>query len=488
MFSRSSMSPSYRSSLGRGEANQHFDEHEPHPAVHPSLSTDPTLSSSASPPLFSPVFSWQPCVSSSVPPAPLFPHNSPATLPSLSLHNPYEQHLPVMPEPSYPSMWASAPAPAAHVAQQLPPRPSSSASSPYTSSEESVGSTERQPSRHIAHPPYIATAVPQPAAPQAVSPTPVDILVRRQKQRKADAQRRRREAAVLTDLKQLMAAAEAHIHTGTRREGSEEHDDKQQRVQVLEGTAEGMRQLLRMVEALKQTCEALRQTGADNAAAASAANTAAVTRNIAASVAAVGSNTKSEASSEPRSNETSVESARPFDSYAAPSTYSQAKRMRLLVSTVSQGLDASLGHATLDSNRLIPITVSAIMLDCNDGKALDMNDGMLRYGWSREELIGSTFSAPYEHIMGEVNAYEGPLTDAQYESSKAKKRQLYAGEIGTCVARWRIHMKDGAMYEVESTSWIEGWREVKDEATGVVTRRPIHAIAVTALGDIIKIE
>ena len=188
-------------------------------------------------------------------------------------------------------------------------------------------------------------------------------------------------------------------------------------MQVLEGTVEGMRQLLQLVEALKHKCDTLEQYGSTQSTSATRATP------------------EDTGNGGPQS---SVDSVQPFDSYAVPSTRSSSKRLRLLVSTVSRSLDASLGHATLESTRRLPITMAAILLDCDHGTALEINDGMLTYGWERDELIGSQFSAPYEYVMGTEHTYDGPLMDAQYERSKRLKRQLYAGEIGKCVARWRI--------------------------------------------------
>ena len=311
----------------------------------------------------------------------------------------------------------------------------------------------------------------QPAPPPQPT-TPTDIISRRRRQRKSDAQRRKRQAAALSDLKQLLTAAEAHTKNGRRAEGSTESDEKQQRVQVLEGTVEGMRQLLRLVEALKHKCETLEQHSSTESTGATRTGS---------------DDTSNGARHQNATEQSSVDSVQPFDSYAVPSTRSSSKRLRLLVSTVSRSLDASLGHATLESTRRLPITVAAILLDCDHGTALEINDGMLTYGWERDELIGSQFSAPYEYVMGTEHTYDGPLMDAQYERSKRLKRQLYAGEIGKCVARWRIQLKDGLLYEVETTTFIDGWRDVHDSKGGV-SRRPVRAVAVTSLADIMPVD
>ena len=409
----------------------------PQPVCQP-----PSLSADVSSPCFSSAGLFSPVVGSTAPPSASsqcssFQPTSPLSPPILQ--SPYDQLSPVLPSLSLPPLWTE---------------------DPVTDHAQPL------------HPPLFTNTPPsQPLTlPTAQPVLPADILVRRHKQRRADAQRRKREAAALGDLKQLMAAAEAHTSSGRRREGGDEADEKQQRVHVLEGTAQEMRHLLRLVEALKQTCETLKQHS--NAV---PTNTVATTRR---------DNTDHIAWN---LNDRANIAEQPFDSYAAPSNSSSSKRVRLLATAVSRSLDASLGHSTLASLRSLPVTVAALLINCDDGTALDMNDGMLHYGWERSELLGRQFCAPYEWLMGDESSYSGPLSDAQYERSKRLKRQLYTGESGKCVASWRIQFACGSMHEVVTTSWIDGWREVQDSAGGV-SRRPLRTVVVTSLADIMPID
>ena len=447
-------------------------EHEPAAAGAPPVHSADMPSPFSQSALFSPILSWAP-----PPTPPLFPSypltaSSPPPCHDLPSPSPVQLAF-VGYSPLWPAAHESPPDNGHPVLNPLhvnhSPPTSSSSSSSLTDESHSTQQQQQSPSM----PSLSLPPPPSSDSAAASSTTPADILVRRHKQRKADTQRRKREAAALADLKQLMAAAEAHISGGRRRERSEDSDEKQQRAQILESTADGMRQLLKLVDAFKQTAQCKQQQSALVPAGGAAA---AETKREATSLKA-----RQQPPTEDRSD---CESMRPFDSYAVPST--STKRLRLLVSAASRTLDASLGHSTLSSASTLPATMSAVMIDCDNGVALDVNEGMLRYGWTRSELVGSQFCAGYAYVLGIEHNYSGPLEVAQYERSKRLKRELYLGKITKCVARWRIELQDG-LIEVETTTWIDSWKDVQD-SEGVVTRRPLRAMAVTSLADIMPVD
>ena len=311
------------------------------------------------------------------------------------------------------------------------------------------------------------------------------MLSKRLKQRRADLHRRQRETTALSEMKQLIASAKQLTNNCIQSsdDAAEEvaHKDSQHRVQILESSAKRMRELQLLVNLLSQTCEAQqreihtlshRLQGRDD-----------------------------------HQHPSILPSFSLFehDGGSMPSGAAPSKRMRLLASTLSSTLNASIGHQSLDVGRCAPIALAAMLVDCSSGIVLDVNDGMLAQGWERDQLVGHTAVESYEAVMDEngwqlgeneeqrllVPSADGHMRPAgrpaQYDRSKRLMRELYAGAIGVCVARWRVHLSDGLLYEVETSTWIDGWVTAVD-AAGRVSRRPQRAVSVSSLGDSQRIE
>ena len=306
-------------------------------------------------------------------------------------------------------------------------------------------------------------------------------LSKRLKQRRADLHRRKRETAALSEMKQLIAAAKqvTNSHTGNNTAGEE--TETQHRVQILESSAARMRELQLLVNLLSQTCDAQQQ------------EIHALSEQV------ERSDIKSEDWSRGSAPSFSVfeqVTGLNMSSGAAPS-----KRMRLLASTMSSTLNATLGHQSLQQARFSPVVFAAVLTDCATGLVLDVNEGMIVQGWQRNQLVGHTAMEGYDAVMdargwqmGEnadqrvlvPSTVDGHLKPAgrsvQYERSKRLLRELYAGKIGVCVALWRGELADGRIHEVEASTWIDGWEGAVD-ASGRVSRRPLRAVSVTSLGD-----
>ena len=311
-------------------------------------------------------------------------------------------------------------------------------------------------------------------------------LSKRLKQRKADLLRRKREWDALSEMKELIAAAKQMTdnHTGGKTAGDEA--ETQHRVQILESSAAHMRELQLLVNLLSQTCDAQQ-------------------REIHALSDARG---ESQSESWPRDSAPSCSvfqrdrtvfqqvTGLDMSSASAPS-----KRMRLLASTMSVTLNATLGHQSLQQARTTPVVVALMLTECDTGLILDVNEGMLAQGWQRSQLVGHAMMEGYDVVMDEKgwqlndnlaqcvlipSKVDGqprpPGRRTHYERSKRLMRELYAGKIGMCVALWRVYMSNGLLYEVEKSTWIDGWRSVVD-ATGRVTRRPLRSVSVTSYGD-----
>lgn len=329
------------------------------------------------------------------------------------------------------------------------------------------------------------------ASSSSVSPTPQSKQCREQrqlrkrlKQRRADSHRRQRETTALNTMKrQLNTAAAQQLTNSTHTDTTDDATlhTTHHRVQILESGAKRMAELQLLVDLLSHTC-------------------AAQQRQI---------HALSHRHDTPDTNgDPHTSAAQPFSLFqhdTRPSISSAtvpSKRVRLLASTI----DRCVGHASLQSARLLPVVLASMLVECASGLVLDVNDGMVVQGWQRSQLVGRTVMESYEAVMDEKgwqlgeneeqrllvpSSVDGQLRPAgrpvQYERSKRLMRELYAGTIGVCVAVWRVHLSDGLEYEVQTSTWIDGWDSAID-ATGRLSQRPHRAVSVTSLGDCRRVE
>ena len=311
-------------------------------------------------------------------------------------------------------------------------------------------------------------------------------LSKRLKQRRADLHRRNRETAALSEMKELMAAAK-HItsnHDGSNTAGEEA--ETPHRVQILESSAARMRELQLLVNLLSQTCDTQQQ------------EIHALSDRV--------DKRDGEGGDRPQRSTPSFSVFQRVTGLDLSSAAAPSKRMRLLASSMSSTVNSTLGHQSLQQARLAPVVLSLVLMECATGLVLDVNDGMLAQGWQRDQLVGRALMEGYDAVMDEKgwqlreNLYrqiqvppsaDGELKlggrQAQYERSKRLIRELYAGKIGMCVALWRVYLTNGLLYEVEKSTWIDGWEAVVD-AKGGVSRRPLRAVSVTAYADARRIE
>jgi len=292
--------------------------------------------------------------------------------------------------------------------------------------------------------------------------------------------RRQREAAALSQMKQLIAAARQHADTPDNTAVA----DTQPRARILERGAKRMRELQLLVDLLSQTCDAQQRE----------------IQALSQRLDPHDSSDWSHGSSLPPFPFFQQKTSTLSDA-AAPS-----KRMRLLATHLASTLDESIGHRTLQSASFTPVAVAGMLVECSSGAVLDVNDGLLSQGWQRDHLVGRTVMESYETVVAEKgwelgeneermllvpSPVDGQLRPsarpAQYERSKRLMRELYGGGIGVCVAVWRVFLADGYLHEVESTTWIDGWESACD-AAGRLLRRPLRAVTITSLGDSQRID
>ena len=320
--------------------------------------------------------------------------------------------------------------------------------------------------------------------PTSVSPPPKQSreqrkLSKRLKQRRADLHRRKRETTALSEMKQLIAAANQLTGSGERDHVPSE--GTQHRVQILESSAKRMRELQLLVNLLSQTCDAQQR------------EIHALSHRL--------EQRHDDSSTMPPFSFFQHDTSLNMSSEGGPS-----KRIRLLATTLSSTINGSIGYQSLQSARCSPVVLGAMLVECASGTVLDINDGMMVQGWQRHQLVGRTVMESYKAVMddqgwqlgehpeqrllvpssagGELRPANRP---AQYERSKRLMRELYAGTIGVCVALWRCHLSDGRLYDVRTTTWIDGWEGASDAAGGV-SRHPRRAVSVTSAGDCKLIE
>ena len=156
---------------------------------------------------------------------------------------------------------------------------------------------------------------------------------------------------------------------------------------------------------------------------------------------------------------------------------------------MSRSLDASLGSGALHSASFLPVTLAAVLIDCRTGTALDVSDGFIALaGWERPALIGAQVTQNYDSVISSQWSYVGPTAPAQYARSKRMKRELYSGFIDVCVVRWRLYLADLQLYEVQSTTWIDGWETVIDAHGRSIGRRPLRAVGVMSMADTLRMD
>ena len=166
---------------------------------------------------------------------------------------------------------------------------------------------------------------------------------------------------------------------------------------------------------------------------------------------------------------------------------------------VAQQLDANLGQQSLYASLFLSASAPMFVIRCDTGYVVDVNRRMLdESGWTRDHLVGRLMTAPYDALVSDsthdverimrnagsrvlVASSDGrwvPASkQAQYESSKRKSQQLYAGQVNQIDAVWRQQMSNGKVYEVNCRSWISGFRDVVN-AEGRLVRRPNTAVFV----------
>ena len=378
------------------------------------------------------------------------------------------------------------PSPTIHAAQPLTELPPSTTSSPAVPSSSSSSSSGDSRSNS-----------PTPAPPKHVREQ--RKLSKRLKQRRADLHRRTRETAALNEMKELIAAAQqltattttdstASTTTAAAEELSSQQQGTQHRVQILEGSAKRMRELQLLVNLLSQTVDAQQ-------------------REIRALTHKLGDSSNSSLC--PPDGSVLPTCSSLFEqptSVAMSSAAAPSKRLRLLASSVSSAVHGTIGHQSLQSARFSPAVLGAMLVDCSSGVVMDINEGMVVQGWQRSQIVGRTVMEGYEAVVDEKgwqlgehleqrllvpSQTDGQLRPAgrpaQYERSKRLMRELYAGNIGVCVAIWRVYMFDGLQYEVQTSTWIDGWESIID-SSGRMSRRPLRSIAVTSLGDIHRLD
>ena len=310
-------------------------------------------------------------------------------------------------------------------------------------------------------------------------------LGKRQKQRKADLLRRKREWDALSEMKELIAAAK-QLTDNHRGNTATVEAETPHRVQILESSAAHMRELQLLVNMLSQTCDAQQRE--------IHAQSDRVDRGD--------SQTDNWSQGSTRSFSVFQQvTGLDMSSAAAPS-----KRIRLLASSMSSTLNATLGHQSLQLARCAPVALALMLTDCATGIVLDVNEGMTAQGWLRSDMVGHAALEGYDVVMDERGwevddnlAQQVPLRStldgqlrapglrAQFESTKRLIRELYAGERGMCVVLWRMPMPDGQLHEVEKSVWIDGWEGLVD-ARGQLSRRPLRVVSATSYSDARRID
>ena len=310
-------------------------------------------------------------------------------------------------------------------------------------------------------PQSVVSPAPALLCPLSSEPSEEELLLsRRTKQRRADAARRRREAAALDELRQLMTAAEAYTSSGSAGSGGgpvkesggweEEHKRQQQRVEVLESSSQSMRQLLQMVQALKQHCdeqqEMIDRLEAD--------------RQL---------DSRAEQQQRPSPSWPSE------PSYAAQSSSAPAKRLRLLSSAVSRSLDASLGSGALHSASFLPVTLAAVLQQSRDdaGRSSRLGQSAADGVQADTELLGRD-ERPVAAVRLDVR-----LSVRSQQAAEARLVQLahryVCGAVASAPGQWRA---EGAADDDVSRR-LGHWRTRREGCS----RQPLRTVAVVSTSD-----
>ena len=225
----------------------------------------------------------------------------------------------------------------------------------------------------------------------------------------------------MEQLRRMIAAAEAATGTGgqERRHRSsmkERAEDKRQKVDVLEGSAHSLEQLLAMVQTLQQTC--LEQQLASEWA---------------------------------------------YRSSVLSSSLLLSARVGVLVT------DAQTGRA-LDCN--------GYLLESTGWERHHVIGRVMQrsYDDTMDDRVWQANAPRRRHAIdtGLVNGPDGTMVprrlQEQYPSSMEQKRALYRGDVERSNSVWRHQLRDGFVYELEATLYVCDWTDVDDGQGGVVGR------------------
>ena len=319
--------------------------------------------------------------------------------------------------------------------------------------------------------------------------------LKRQKHREIDANRIQREKAavkkltVLTttsnSLQQLSSGGRDEIVEEEEEEEVEEVEGRRDKVTVLEDSARKIYELQRLVSRLTDACDAQQ---ANN-------------RTLVLQLQLAIRQQPPPLLSSPRSSSSALSSS------AASSDSSHP--LSLLPSLVSQRLDAHIGSASLHSSWFVSSSVAIAVIRVSTGCVLDVNDRLLHEsGWQRPHIVGRLMCPPYDLIIAResyteqsfldlspqrilVDGPDGRLvparTQRQYERSKVLIQELYRGDKQHIFCVFRYQMKDGRVYEVQSTVWTTSWLEERGK-DGVVRRKPESVFMVCSYPDAVIVD
>ena len=324
-------------------------------------------------------------------------------------------------------------------------------------------------------------------------------IARRLKHRKIDANRRAREHAVINRLQQLTERLTHIPHfdqqhatpTKRRRSAAEAKKDK---VSVLEDAADRMEALYELIEQLGQECLS-------------------------------------------RYDQSRAQAYRPkpcplpegdnMDAYSLSLLPTRPTRTKHSLPPGSSSCrymsDSAADHSSPPTDRsslysvfFLSSSLPMMTIRCDTGQVMDINSQALSLsGWARQQLIGKRITAPYSFIMNrtcntqaeiaavedelsclghsrvQITAQDGRLVHqkvfAQYETSNALERRLYAGELSVIQAVWRLQFNEGQLHELTATQWCDQWVDAPD-GEGGTRRQPTYAMYVISPESIMRVE
>ena len=161
----------------------------------------------------------------------------------------------------------------------------------------------------------------------------------------------------------------------------------------------------------------------------------------------------------------------------------------------TQRLYAHIGSVTLDSAGSMSSSATIMVVSLETGCFLHANDRFLATtGWQPSHLIGRLMMPPPHSFVHQrvvpalpnsylIDGVDGRMREAcffdQHERSKQLMGLLLAGQLNSVTAVWRFLLKDGRLYDVESTSWL-GYHDSSGQS-GVPSKQPAYAVFVSYL-------